>query len=238
MEMAIRDWILAAGRRVKGDGFTIDHRIPTILLIQFVLRRVIALMRCLIKGVVFSFNPRKLVFLGSGVELRNRRMIHFGRGVTIGRGAILDGLAEEGLVLGNGVTLGPYAIVESTGVLSKLGRGCRFGDYSSVGAYSYIGAAGGVWIGCNVIMGQRVSFHAENHNCDRLDIPIREQGVNRKGITVEDDCWVGAGVIFLDGAYIEKGCVIGAGAVVRGRIPANSIAAGVPARVIKFRCLI
>lgn len=234
--MTMRDWILAAGRRVKGDSFSIDQRIPSILLIHFVLRRVMALTRCLVRGVVISLNPRKLIFLGSGVELRNRRMIRFGHSVTIGRGAILDGLAEEGLELGNGVTIGPYAIVESTGVLSKLGRGCRFGDYSSVGAYSYVGAAGGVWIGCNVIMGQRVSFHAENHNYDKIDIPIREQGVNRQGITIEDDCWVGAGVIFLDGAYVEKGCVIGAGAVVRGRIPAYSIAVGMPARVIKFRC--
>ena len=47
-------------------------------------------------------------------------------------------------------------------------------------ADSYIGAGGGVFIGDSVIMGQHVSFHAENHQYDRLDVPIREQGITRK----------------------------------------------------------
>jgi acetyltransferase-like isoleucine patch superfamily enzyme len=59
--------------------------------------------------------------------------------------------------------------------------------------------------------------------------------VNRKGIVVGDDCWIGAKVTFLDGAHVGKGSVIAAGAVVRGEIPPYSIAVGVPARVIKFR---
>ena len=42
-------------------------------------------------------------------------------------------------------------------------------------------------------------------------------------------------LLFLDGAYVERGCVIAAGAVVRGRIPAYSVVAGVPAKVIKSR---
>jgi len=69
----------------------------------------------------------------------------------------------------------------------------------------------------------------------RIDIPIRLQGVTRQGIVIEDDCWIGAKVTFLDGAHVGRGCVIAAGAVVRGEIPAYSIAAGVPARVIKSR---
>lgn len=90
-------------------------------------------------------------------------------------------------------------------------------------------------IGNDVIMGQWVSFHPENHNFESLDLPIRLQGVNRQGIVVEDDCWIGAKVTFLDGAHVGKGCVIAAGAVVRGVIPPYSVAAGIPAKVIKSR---
>jgi acetyltransferase-like isoleucine patch superfamily enzyme len=84
-------------------------------------------------------------------------------------------------------------------------------------------------------MGQYVSFHSENHIIDRTDIPIRLQGVVRKGIVIEDDCWVGAKVTFLDGCHVGRGCVVAAGAVVRGEIPAYSIIGGVPAKVIRSR---
>jgi acetyltransferase-like isoleucine patch superfamily enzyme len=84
-------------------------------------------------------------------------------------------------------------------------------------------------------MGQRVSFHSENHKFDRIDIPIRLQGVSRQGITIEDDCWVGANVTFLDGAHVGRGCVIGAGSVVKGTIPPYSVIAGAPAKVLRSR---
>lgn len=109
------------------------------------------------------------------------------------------------------------------------------GDNTGIGSHSFIGGAGGVQIGSDVIMGQWVSFHPENHNHEDLVKPIRLQGVNRKGIFIEDDCWIGAKVTFLDGAHVGRGCVIAAGAVVRGHIPPYSIAGGVPARVIRSR---
>ena len=55
------------------------------------------------------------------------------------------------------------------------------------------------------------------------------------GIVIEDDVWLGFGVIVLDGVRIGKGAVIGAGAVVTKDIPEGAIAAGIPARVIKMR---
>src|SRR3546814_5479059 len=76
-------------------------------------------------------------------------------------------------------------------------------------------------------MGQYVSFHSENHNFSDIEKSIKSQGVTRKGIFVDDDCWVGAKATFLDGANVGKGCVIAAGAVVRGVIPQYSIVGGV-----------
>lgn len=52
-------------------------------------------------------------------------------------------------------------------------------------------------------------------------------------ITVEDDCWIGAGAILLPGVTIGHGSVIGAGSVVNKDIPANCVAAGNPCRVIR-----
>lgn len=58
------------------------------------------------------------------------------------------------------------------------------------------------------------------------------KGVARP-IRVGDGCWIGAGCYVLDGVTIGDGCVIAAGAVVVGNIPANTMAAGVPAVVKK-----
>ena len=66
-------------------------------------------------------------------------------------------------------------------------------------------------------------------------MPIKEQGINFKGIQVESDCWIGAGVTILDGVKIGKGCVIGADTVVTKNIDDYCIVAGNPARIIKRR---
>jgi len=116
-----------------------------------------------------------------------------------------------------------------------MGEGIRIGANSAVDAYSFLGSSGAIYVGENVIMGQHVCFHPENHKFDRIDIPIKAQGTTRTGITIEDDVWVGANVTFLDGAYVERGSIIGAGSLVRGKIPAYSVAVGSPARVIRSR---
>jgi acetyltransferase-like isoleucine patch superfamily enzyme len=54
-------------------------------------------------------------------------------------------------------------------------------------------------------------------------------------IVIEDDAWLGVGVVVLDGVRIGKGAVIGAGSVVTRDIPDNAIAVGVPASVVKMR---
>lgn len=66
-------------------------------------------------------------------------------------------------------------------------------------------------------------------------MPIRQQGVYGKGIKIGKNCWIGAKATFLDGTVIGNGCVVAAGAVVKGNFPDNSIIGGVPAKIIKMR---
>lgn len=219
--------------RIKGREYSFDPEIPLGTLVSVTMRRVLWLIRGNLKSLLLRQRLCS-VFVAPSVTWRNARMIRFGHGVTLERGVIVDGLARQGVEIGDDVMIGPYCVIRAS-MLTNLGEGVRIGRRSALDAYSYIGAGGGVFIGDCVIMGQHVSFHAENHQYDRLDVPISAQGITRKGIVIEDDCWVGSNVTFLDGVHVGRGCVIAAGTIVRGEIPSYSVVAGVPGRVIKSR---
>lgn len=117
---------------------------------------------------------------------------------------------------------------------AKFNRNISIGDNSGIGSKSSV--APYTKIGDNVMMGPEVIMYSRNHNIDRIDIPMCEQGFQKaKPITIGNDVWIGRRVIILPGVTIGDGCVIGAGAVVAKDIPSYSIAVGNPARVIKSR---
>lgn len=126
---------------------------------------------------------------------------------------------------GNNVTIGRFTSIRPSSYygVGNIGYGLEMGDNSSIGPYGYVGCSGRISIGKNVMIGPRVSFFAENHNFTGKSTSIKSQGVNNKGITVEDNCWIGSGVIILDGVTIGSESVIGAGTLVTKDVPKNSV---------------
>ena len=158
-----------------------------------------------------------------------------GYNLSVGKGCYLDALSTDGISFGDNVSIGKYTCIECSGTLKDLGKGLVVGNNVGLGTHGFLGCAGGVSIGDNTIFGNYVSIHSENHNYEDRNTPIRLQGVNRKGIKIGRDCWIGAKATILDGADIGDGCIVAAGAVVRGKIPPYSIIGGVPAKFIKER---
>lgn len=93
-----------------------------------------------------------------------------------------------------------------------------------------------ITIGSNVMMGPHCFIIGGNHNISWDEGPMNKAPLkgNSRGISIENDVWIGANVIVLDGSNIGEGSVIGAGSVVRGRIPPYSVCIGNP--VIIKRC--
>ena len=176
-----------------------------------------------------------LLFCGRTVVIEHGYQIKSGPNLILEDYVQINALSDKGVIFGRNVTIGKAVIIMCTGVIANKGVGLEIGDYSAIGAQSFIGCQGGVKIGSNVIMGPGVRIFSENHNYDDISVPIRLQGESRKGVVVEDDCWVGSGVTILDGVTIGSGSLIAAGSVVAKSIPPFSVVAGVPAKVIKVR---
>ena len=217
--------------RIKGTPYRVDRNVSLSVLASLAIRRALLAFRGFVRLRTFD----RVTFIGRGVSIRGRAGFCVGRGVTLGDLCSIDATSKQGVVVGDNVNIGPYCILQATGVLSNLGTGIYIGANSGIGAFSFIGGGGGVHIGSDVIMGQYVSFHSENHNYSDASKPIRLQGVSRQGIKIDDNCWIGAKVTFLDGTHVGSGSVVAAGAVVRGKFEPNSVLGGVPAKVIKIR---
>ncbi|MGG6433238.1 acyltransferase [Anoxybacillus sp. D401a] len=220
--------------RLKKEDFTLDKSITLSVLFIIIFDR----FKCLIRGFYKRIGLKrcgKVLFVGKNVKIRFKKYIQLGNGVTLEDFVLLDGLSKEGIIIGDNVKIGAYTQIKCTGSFRKIGKGIKIGRNSGIGDYCFFGAAGGIEIGENVIMGQNVRFHSENHNFDRVDIPIKHQGVTNKGIKVGNDCWIGAGAVFLDGVTVGDGCVIGANTLVNKDIPPYSVAVGNPVRIIKNR---
>lgn len=177
----------------------------------------------------------KTVFIGKSVKILERRYLTVGAKTKIHDGSYIDAMSQQGVIIGDHVVLGRNTRIECTGSLTYVGKGVMIGNRTTFGDDCYFGAAGGIRIGDDVVAGQYVRFHSENHNFDDLEKPIREQGVTHKGIKIGNNCWIGAGAVFLDGADIGDGCVVAANAVVTKKFPGNCVLGGVPAKIIRER---
>ncbi|MDR2977521.1 MAG: acyltransferase [Streptococcaceae bacterium] len=212
--------------------FRLSSDIPTNYIIYTGLGYTLGLVRGIIKKTGFNTCGSNLI-VGKHTHFRVRNKIHVGSNVRIGKNVLVDALSTDGLFLGDNVKIGDNSKLMISGTLSDLGKGLRIGSNTSFSENTFFGSAGGIIIGSDVIAGQNVRFHAENHKFDNSGVLIRLQGVSHKGIKLGSNIWIGSGVTILDGSNIGDNCVIASGAVIQKEFPDNSIIGGVPAKVIR-----
>lgn len=153
--------------------------------------------------------------------------------------------------------LGPAFLGRRVDLVAPRGRGrllvgpwCWLGDGAALRAHG-----GRLTLGPKVVLGSRVTVNAHldvavgegtlfaddvhvvdmDHRTDRLDLPIRAQGIATAPVRVGADVWIGRGATLLRGVDVGRGSVIGAGAVVTDDLPPFSVAVGAPARPVRSR---
>lgn len=174
--------------------------------------------------------------LGVGTQVLHPGCLTVGNDVTILDYGYLHCLSTRGVSIGDHTSIDRNVWLHCGGTWQANGYGfCIIGAHSYIGCNGVLGAGGGIQIGNNVLIGQSVNLHSENHLFRDAARLIREQGVEYKGIVIQDDVWIGSKVTIVDGVTIGQGAVIGAGAVVTKSIPPYAVAVGVPAKVVGTR---
>lgn len=132
----------------------------------------------------------------------------------------------------------------SIGRWAWVGHGCKIRAHEgqvSIGAKSVLGqectisAFQHVSIGRECIIADRVMLIDFDHGMVEVERPIREQGIYKRDVNVGHNVWIGYGACLLRGVTIGDNSVIGTSSVVTCDFDANSVAAGVPARLIRER---
>lgn len=214
--------------RIKGVEYPISENVTNLFLINFFLGRTFSLL-------VGMIRLRSRVFLGRNVSLKAKGSLHIAPFVSIGDYCYLNGLSENGIIIGTGSSLGRYGKIQATATLVQIGKGINIGRYVGIGENFYFGAFGGISIGDETIIGERLTIHSDNHNFDDLSSTIRTQGTIAAPVEIGKNCWIGSNVTILGGVKIADGCVIGAGSVVTKSMSENAIIVGNPATAIKVR---
>jgi acetyltransferase-like isoleucine patch superfamily enzyme len=150
-----------------------------------------------------------ICFICPGVkfEIGRNAKLHIGRWAWVGHGSKLR--VHEGEV--------------------RIGAKTVMGQECTISAFQHVA------IGRECIVADRVMLIDFDHGMVEVERPIRLQGIYKRDVEVGSNVWIGYGACILRGARVGDNSVIGTSAVVTGEVPANAVAGGVPARVIRMR---
>ncbi len=150
-----------------------------------------------------------ICFIGPGVELEigPDAVVRLGRWSWIGHGTKIR--AHEGEV--------------EIGAKSVLGQECTISCFQHVA------------IGRECIVADRVMLIDFDHGVVEEERPIRLQGIYKRDVNVGHNCWIGYGACILRGVTVGDNAIVGSSTVVTKDLPANAVAGGVPARILRMR---
>ena len=158
--------------------------------------------------------------------------LRLGRHVYIAGGVLVFENGQGGPVsLGNEVAIHRHAVLETgrQGAI-QIGNGSSIHPGCQLKAYVQP-----ISIGEGVMIAANVAIYSYDHQM-MPGTPVRDQAlVAKAAVVISDNAWIGTGAIILSGVTIGEGAVVGAGSVVTKDIPAGAIAAGNPARILKYR---
>ena len=151
----------------------------------------------------------------------------FGNGVRVGLGVLV--LHPGTFEIGDAVFLGNQTYLQG-----RHDGHCVIGAHTWIGPQSYFDCRD-MELGEHVGWGPGAKVLGSEHTGEPADVPIIQTDLVIKPVRVGKWADIGTGAVLLPGVTVGEGAIIGAGAVVTQDVPAYAVAAGVPARVLRFR---
>jgi acetyltransferase-like isoleucine patch superfamily enzyme len=174
-----------------------------------------------------NYDPKPARSHGTG-EFRLEQFARLGSGVVLEPGVLV--FHPEAITLGDNVYVGHNTMLKgyhrntmAIGRDTWIGQGC------------FLHSAGGITVGQAVGIGPMVKILTSQHAGDETRMPVLYTKLDFAPVVIEDGADLGVGSIVLPGVRIGEGAIVGAGAVVTRSVPAYTVVAGVPARVIRQR---
>jgi len=182
----------------------------------------------LFRNLFYNFLFRtKFNYFGGNVTVDILGKVKVGKNVYIGNNVTIIVEKNAKLIIGDNSFIGENCYIKCFG-----GEVC-IGNDVSLNSKSYLNGCGGIMIGDNTRVGTQSIIIASNHNFENKNILIKDQGINKKGIIIGSNIWLGARVTILDGVEIPNDCVIGACSLVTKKIYEKGVYVGVPVKKIK-----
>lgn len=185
---------------------------------------------------IFRFVKRQVRSLGSAKA--EYTLSGFPGNLVLGKNVRIESgvVIEVGLTPGKGVvSIGDNSLIRRYAILSSHGGNISIGENCGVQSFSVLYGLGGLEIGDWTRIATHTVIVPANHVFEDPMLEIKKQGLNQKGVQIGRDVWIGANCSILDGVTIGAGAVIGAGSVVTKDVPCLAIAAGCPAKILRYR---
>jgi len=170
-----------------------------------------------------------------------RATCHLSPGARLSRTARIRNIAGDS----QKIRIGSDSIIQ--GELTVFAHGGQI----QIGDWCFVGEQARVWSASSIVIGNRVLIAHAVNIFDNLTHPIRAAdrhaqfrqiaksghprsiSLGEQPVLIEDDAWIGAGAFVLRGVTVGTGAIVAAGAVVTKDIPAYSLAAGNPAKIVR-----
>lgn len=145
----------------------------------------------------------------------------------------------EDSVKGSRIVVGADSVIDSFVKVKPAGGSgdLVIGTRSVINSGCVLYTGNGITIGDHVAIAANCTLAPANHRFHDRHRRIMDQGFlpSKGGIVIEDDVWIGANTVLLDGAILRRGCVVGAGSIVRGELEPYGVYVGTPPRKIAER---
>lgn len=186
----------------------------------------------------------KLYYIFAASYFRLLHGIKVGKGCRIHFSSTIRGNIEiknnvnigKNVNISGNVKIGEKSNIADYARLNTMPNGkIEIGKDAHINIYNIIGSSHSVKIGDHALFAAGVKITDATHGIEDIEDIIKQAPIDSEELVIGDNCWLGFDVNVIMGGAIGKNCVIGSKSLVNKKIPANSIAVGIPAKVIGER---